>query len=139
MTTPTKKKSTPRAFNKKPSFVDNPLSILYSCRIRLTEDERQALKSAYNAKAKTQTPQSLPSIGGSSLSVQTVHATPNLDQELSMSRLVFQDLVNSRDSVNLSLIIKIQQVLGVEVVNRERLQAAFEGYLDYVFTQFLED
>ena len=123
----------------KPAYVDAPLSVLYSCRVRLEEDERKVLKEAYAAKAKQQTPQALPSIGGSSLSVQTQHSTPNLDEELSMSRLIFNDLVSSRDSINLSILIKIQTVLGVEVIKRDKLQAAFDNYLDYCFSQFLED
>lgn len=138
-TKPAKKTATsPKKFIK-PDFINNPLSILYSCRVRLTEDERKILKDAYAAKAKGDAPAAMPSIGGSSISVKTIHSTPNLDEELSMSRLIFMDLVNSRDSINLNILVKIQRILEVEVITAERLTQAFDSYINYVMTLWDED
>lgn len=134
MTTKTKKTTSPKFV--KPNFQDAPLSILYSCRLRLNEDERKLLKEAYAEMSRKDIPAAMPSIGGSSISVKTTHSTPDLDSRLNMSRLIFTDLINSRESINLSILIKIQQTLNVEIITAERLQEAFDNYLAYIFTQF---
>ena len=133
MTTQTK--STTKKFVKKP-FVDSPLPILYSCRMRLDEDQRATLKSAYMSAQSVHTPTTLPTIGGSAVSVSTQYgAVRDLDYELGMSRTVVFDLINSRDTISILLILKLQAVLKVEVITPETMQKAFDGYLNYIFTQ----
>ena len=120
----------------KPAFIDQPLSTLFSTRIRLTEDERAELKKAYNdAYNSSFTPQATPPIGGSSLSVSTSYgASRELDIKLGMGRIAAIDVISTRDTVPLPIILKMQKVLGIQIISPERLEAAFQSYLAYVFT-----
>ena len=80
-----KTKSAVRSFTKKPQFRDNPLPVLYSTRIRLTDDERQKLKTAYINATALEKPPVAPAIGGSSVQTVTSYgAAPFIDQELGM-------------------------------------------------------
>ena len=81
----------------------------------------------------------MPSIGGKSITTQTEHNTSSMDHELNISPLVFHDLVNCRDSINLKILIKIQQKLNITTISPERLEQAFESYLAYCFTQWESD
>ena len=133
--TTTKTKATTKKFVKQP-FVDSPLPILYSCRMRLDEEQRSTLKSAYAEAQRPHIPANLPTIGGSSVSVSTEYgAVRDLDYELGMSRTVVYDLINSRDTISIVLILKLQAVLKVEIVSPETMQKAFDSYLNYIFTQ----
>ena len=121
----------------KPSFVDAPLSTLFSTRLRLNEEERAKLKEAYNnAYNSSFTPPSTPPIGGSSVSVSTSYgASHSLDQKLGMNRICAVDIIQTRDTVPLPIILKMQKVLEVEIITAERLEEAFKNYIQYVFTQ----
>ena len=135
-----KTKSAVRSFTKKPQFRDNPLPVLYSTRVRLTDDERQKLKTAYLNATALEKPPVAPAIGGSSVQAVTNYGSaPYIDQELGMERMIVMDILNSRDSVSLPILLKIQHVLGVEVITAKKLQDAFEHYLQYVMTMYLED
>lgn len=120
----------------KPDFVNHPLSILYSCRVRLTDDERKQFKDAYNKAQIEGEPVTMPSIGGSGVRTETKFSgNLTLERALGMNRLVVMDLLNSRDSITIPLIVKMQQVLGLTIFTPERLQEAFTNYLDYIFAE----
>ena len=53
--------------------------------------------------------------------------------------MIVMDILNSRDTVSLPILLKIQHVLGVEVITAKKLQDAFEHYLQYVMTMYMED
>ena len=106
------------------------LPILFSCRIRLDDNQRKALKDAYYKKANHTNNQSSPTTG----LVITSNTTSAVCVELGMSHLVVVDLLSSRDSINITIVNKLQEVLGVEVVSREKLAEAFNSYLDYVLS-----
>ena len=126
-------KSKPRTFTK-PAFVDAPLSTLFSTRVRLTEDERAKLKEAYNKQYNASVPMNQPNIGGSSVSVETSYgSSKELDMRLGMNRICAVDIIQSRDSIALPIILKFQKVLGVEIITAERLEEAFKNYIQYVF------
>lgn len=108
------------------------LSVLFSARIRLNTEEKASLKTAYQRLKAGRNPKQGHAIGGSTLTVETSFSSGDLDTLLGMSSFVFSDLINSRDSISLTLVLKIQQVLGVEVVNKKRLEDAFKSYLEYV-------
>ena len=92
------------------NFTPGPLPILISCRVRLDDDQRATLKQAYaRVKAGYEAPQGH-RIGGSSVSTVT---TINLDQQLGIPSVVMSDLLSSRDSIALPVVLKIQKVLGV--------------------------
>ena len=98
-----------------------PLPILCSSRIRLNDGQRKTLKDAYNA-LKAATNRSTPGIGGSSIQVVTEIAT-----DLGMNDMILRDLLGSRDSLNVPVVLQLQAKLGVEVLTREDLQAAYAG------------
>ena len=109
------------------------LSLLYSARIRLNTEEKASMKAAYQRLKAGRTPKQGHSIGGSTLTVETSFASGELDTLLGMSSIVFSDLINSRDSISLPLVLKMQLILGVEVVTKQRMEEAFKHYLEYVF------
>ena len=117
-----------------PNWVDRPLNILISSRVRLTNEQRKLLKNAYYGKKNALQPSESTGRGG--LSVTTAFGGSNdLDKELGFSQLVFTDLVNSRDSINLNIVIKLQKVLGVELITEDEIVEASKRYCDYVFNR----
>jgi hypothetical protein len=118
-------------------FTQGELPILISSRVRINDQERQLLKSAYRARLESAQPAVAPSVNGSSIGVVHQPVTSQvLDTELGMGYVAFTDLVNSRDSISLPLVLKMQAALGVEVVTRERLQQSTEKYIDYVMCKY---
>ena len=113
---------------------DKPLDTLISARIRLTYEERTALKVAYHAAKKAEMNEQPAPVGGSPIKVVSANLNgTQLDTDLGMSHLVMTDLLSSRDSINLPVILHIQRVLGVEVVTKKRIMDACKGYIEYVF------
>jgi len=120
--------------NPKKNWIDNPLPILVSARVRLDDQQRRALKDAYFTRKNAQVPTESEGYGG--VSVQTAYgADLALDRELQMSQLVFSDLVNSRDSISVNIILNMQKVLGVEVLTKEDVSKACESYINYIFNK----
>ena len=120
----------------KPEFVNTPLPILYSCRVRLTQEERETLKTAYNKAAALEHPAVQPVLTNSSVTSTTSYgSSPQLEAKLGMQRMVTFDIINSRDSITLPILLKLQSVLGVEVITPQRLQGAFDSYIKYMFSQ----
>lgn len=112
----------------------NPLTILISSRIRLSEDERRTLKNAYRELSEAQQPEQLQEMGTSGLRTITAPVSTDIDRKIGMSRLVFTDLVNSRDTIPVALLIKLQQALGVTVVDKKRLTKVCKDYIDHIFS-----
>lgn len=117
----------------KSTFVNNPLPVLISSRIRLNEEQRKTLKNAYFTKKNQAIPEERTNEDG--LVVVTPYTSPALDKALGMSQLVFSDLINSRDTITIGIILKIQDVLGVEVISKKDVMAACKSYCDYIFTK----
>jgi hypothetical protein len=116
----------------KPTYVEGRLPVLLSCRVRLSEEQRNTLKAAYDAhRAKAQS-NSGARIGGSTVQTVTMH-DPNV---AGLSGFLLSDLFNSRDSIQLTLILKIQKALGVEVITRKDVEKAASSYVSYVFSTF---
>ena len=116
------------------SFIDRPLDTLYSARIRLSEEERATLRAAHQAFRKSYATAHRPTVmAGSTLTVETATAPPaNAYAAAGMSDLVISDLIGSRDSIQLSILLKVEKLLGVQVINRERLLNRFNNYLNYL-------
>ena len=120
--------------NSEYTFVDNPLSVLYSCRVRLSETQRETLKHAHNELRKTGAPViQKPVLQNSSIAVEDKTA-PTIDayKAFGMSSVVVNDLINSRESISLPVLSKLQQMLSVVVVDEKELHKQFENYLHYV-------
>ena len=114
------------------NFKDNPLPILVSARIRITEEQRKELKESYYQRKNSLQPAEAVGTGG--LVVSTSYGGSNdLDKLLGFSNLVFSDLVNSRDTMNINIALRLQQVLEVELVTREKLLEACGSYIEYIF------
>ena len=133
VSTAPKTKSTARQFVK-PAFKNAPLAILYSARVRLNDEERSMLKTAYDKAYNAESPLAQPAIGGSTISVSTAFSARELDLKLGMGRIAAIDFLTSRDTLSLAIVLKFQKVLGVEVFTATRLEKAFQEYLAYIFT-----
>lgn len=115
-------------------FSDEPLSLLVSARLRLSHEERASIKQAYQTLRAGYQPQQRTSTNGSSIVVEERnYSTGELDTALGMSSIIFADIINSRDTISIPVIMKIQKVLGVEVLTKKRLLDACKSYVDYVF------
>lgn len=115
---------------------DGPLPILISARIRLNHEQRLTLKNAYAALRKPQPAQPVLAGATSTLRVETQFSNHAIDHQVGMSQLTFSDLVNSRDTISLPVLLELQRNLGVVVVTKEDIQKASEGYIEYTFNKF---
>ena len=116
------------------SWENNPLSLLFSARVRLSEDERQQLKDAHNALRTSATPAAPKNVmAGSTITVET-NAAPVVDvyRQNGMSGVVVNDIISSRESISMPVIIKLQKMLGVSIITEKRLKEQFNKYVDYV-------
>ena len=114
---------------------DNKLSILLSSRIRLNEEEKATLKAAYQKARSGYQPAQGHSVNGSSIKVETSYTFGQLDTLLGMNSLTFSDVISSRESVAIALVLNVQKVLGVTIITRERMQEAFDSYLNYILQE----
>lgn len=110
----------------------NKISILISSRIRLDDSERAALKQAYQTIRAGYKPKANPSVNGSSISVETAFTANQLDQALGMNSYTFSDILNTRDSMSITMLLKLQEVLGVTVVDKQRMLDAYQSYLNHI-------
>ncbi len=108
------------------------LPILMSCRIRLNDDQRNTLKTAFYALRAANQPAAAPAIGGSTVTTTTAY---NPVQSIGLADLTLSDLITTRDSVPLVTIIKIQRLLQVEVITPDDILKAAQGYVDWVFQE----
>ena len=119
---------------KKTDFVHSPLSVLYSCRIRLDDSQRDAFRKAHRDFRVQYAPEPVqPVMAGSTLTVETASRPPvDAYKAFGLSDLVVSDLIGSRETIPLTTVIQLQHLLGVEIVTRKELEAKFKSYLDYV-------
>ncbi|MGI9555984.1 MAG: hypothetical protein ACR2M9_03905 [Cyanophyceae cyanobacterium] len=113
---------------------DNPLSVLFSCRCRLDEQQREKLKAAHN-RIRTGAKPAVAKPVLSNSSIQVVDKTePTVDiyRQFGMSSVVINDLINSRESISLPVIVKLQRMLDCEVIDVKELNKQFASYLHYV-------
>lgn len=111
-----------------------PLRLLYGCRVKLNDEDRAKLKHAYRTKRDAVAPvsQSMP---GSTVSSST---QVNLDKQLGLGSIVMTDLLVTRESIPLPTLLRLQNILEVEVVTRQQLEEAATSYIDYVLETFNE-
>ena len=119
------------------NFKDNPLPILVSSRVRLTDEQRQMVKTAYY-KRKNALTQPVRSNNHTGLVVETASTSADLDKQLGFTSIVFTDLVNSRDTISINILLRLQEVLGVELLTKKQLIDACKNYADYVFMKATE-
>ena len=116
------------------NFTTTPLPILFSCRVRLNDEQRDTLRRAHNRfRHQFAQPAKTPVLAGSTLQVETQHGTPaSAYAQEGLSDLVISDILGSRETISLPIILKLERLLDVKVVTREDLDKAFSGYLDYL-------
>ena len=116
---------------------EGPLPTLISCRHRLSDAERQQFKDAHNVfRNKEAKPVGAPVMAGSSISVETNNeASHKSYAEYGFSSLVVNDILVSRESISLTVLLKLQQMLDVEIITRKQIEKACKGYIDYVFSK----
>ena len=113
-------------------YKEGVLPILVSARVRLSQQQRHEIKQAYYQKKNALQPPERVGTGG--LVVSTNYATgSDLDKALGFSNLVFSDLVNSRDTIAIGIILRLQQVLDVEIITEDELVEACKSYASYIF------
>ena len=122
-------------FPHKPAVHAAKLPILLSCRIRLDEDQRNALKKAYREYKDEHIPAAPPAVGGSGITTVTAQQAPSLIQ--GWSDLVLSDLITTRETIPLNTVILVQRALNVEVITPDDVMKASQGYCDYVFAPAL--
>jgi hypothetical protein len=117
-----------------------PLSILVSARVRITPEERTQLKQAYSELRSSFAPVQKPSANGSTIVVEERnYSTADLDARLGFDSYIFADIINSRDSISIPILLRIQRALGIEVLTPKRLMDAAQSYCDYVFSEDTND
>ena len=101
------------------------LTYLCSCRVRLTQEMRAALKEGLNAHRLSQPVQGLP---GSTVRTETYS---NVNSKF--SDVVMSDLISTRESLSLAIILELEKVFNVSLISKDDLRVAFDGYLDHVY------
>jgi hypothetical protein len=106
-------------------------SIQLGCRVHLTPEQRDQLRNAFSAKAAaTDKP-----VEGRGISVATASVS-EIERQLQMDRLTFSSLIGSRESLALPLIARLQNVLGVPLIDEKKLKESFTSYLAFVKAQY---
>lgn len=116
---------------------DGPLNTLISCRVRLTDKQRDEFKDAYNALRYSKKPVSAPAVNaGSTITVETsIDYLQEWYHQIGMSAVVIGDIIGARDSVSLPLLLKLQAALGIKSITKKQITDAAKGYVDYVWEQ----
>jgi len=94
--------------------------IYYSTRLRLTAEQREQLKEAYNLTTDSSESTSTP---------EPKRSSDRLIGDIAMKNLLF-----TRESIPINVILRLQTRLGVEVISRNELIESFIEYLDYIFS-----
>lgn len=107
------------------------LPMYISCRVVLSEEQRSTLKNAYHEQLKELSPQPA-RIGGSTVTTSTAINHP-IQAEL--PGILLTDLLNTRESLPLDTVIRIQRAFGVEVIKPEDVMVQAKQYTEYMFRE----
>ena len=94
-----------------------PLPIKVSTRIRINEEERNNLITTYN---------------------QQLEEENLINIKLGMNNSAFYEMVKGRDSISIPFLLKVQSVLGIEIVSKERLTESCREYIEFIFNKSQE-
>ena len=108
------------------------LPVLYSCRVRLSDEQRQKLKAAYYAQQDTYSPPQGARSGGSTVTTTTATVLPVHSK---LPGIVITDLLSTRESIPLTTLIQLQRAFNVTVISRDDLIKAATGYVDYMLSE----
>jgi hypothetical protein len=110
------------------TLTKRPPSLQYAGRLKLTDEQRDALRASFNEKLNAGSPE-VKGTGG--IRVQTAHAT-SVEAALGMDKITFSSLIGSRESIALPVILRLQRELGVELVTEDSLKSSFDSYVAYL-------
>ena len=109
------------------------LRIFCSARVKLSPEQRQALKDSYRRLQSESAPPVMPAVmPGSSISVQNAPVQTDINRRLGLPNIVVLDLLSSREAISLPTVLMLQRELGVEVITDDELRASFNEYLEYL-------
>lgn len=107
------------------------LQNLISCRVRLNDDQRFKLREAYKKIRDDATPANQPNVmPGSSISVGTSYS---VNTKLGLADITIRDLLASRDTMSLVMLLELQKALGVVVITKDEILDSCKSYCDHVF------
>lgn len=101
-------------------------------RIRLSDDDRQKLRNAYDKARNAEIPDETRPNGASPIRTVTRWTTPKLNRALGFDDVMFAQIVSGRDPISLGIILKIQNVLDVKIVTDAYLKKVFNSYLAHI-------
>ena len=101
-------------------------------RIRLSDDDREVLRAAYQKARDAEMPSETSVAGASPIRTITRWSTPQLNRALGFDDVMFAQIVSGRDPIQLGIILRIQNVLGVKIVTDTYLKKVFNSYLAHI-------
>jgi hypothetical protein len=116
----------------KNQFNDGGLPCLISARVRLSAEQRSLIKNAYFELKNSFQPEEPPRIGGSGVRTTTAQSVDHL---IGLNHVLVSDILSSRDTIALPLILKLQKILKVNIITKEELLQHCQHYADYVYEQ----
>jgi hypothetical protein len=117
----------------KKQFNDGGLPCLVSARIRLSPEQRQLIKNAYFELRNSYQPVEPPRIGGSSIRTETFQGVDHL---IGLNHVLVSDILSSRETIAITLILKLQKVLGVTIITKDELLEHCANYANYIFSEY---
>lgn len=118
-------------------MTNTDIRILCSARIKLTTEQREALKAAYRQEQQKNLTPHRSVIPGSGIRVENAPVQSDINNRLGMPHIVVIDLLASRESLSLPMALLFQRELGVDIVNDDELRKAFDSYLNHIHTNVL--
>ena len=117
---------------------DAPLLTLMSCRVRLTDAQREMYKKAYNDVRAGRQPKEQPALAvGSSISVSTaIDTMSDFHQRVGMNDIVIADILGTRDSVSLTILLKLQEELGIKAISKKQILDCAKSYTEYCWSEY---
>lgn len=118
-----------------PKKYSAPLPILLSSRVRLNDEQRETLKTAWRQHQNNHLNQIPVSAAtpGSTVRTETFYQPPAPLPGL--SALVINDLITTRETIQLTTILNLSFALGVEVITKEAMQESFDNYWEFVSSE----
>ena len=115
---------------KNTNWVDFPISI--GVRMRLTAEQKEIIKEAYNQRLYAETQPDKQSTRGG-LQVQTAYAAPRLIQEMGCDRYTLASLLASSERYSIAQLQKWEKALDIKLIDEKEIDAAWKSYKNHVF------
>ena len=115
---------------KNTNWVDFPITI--GIRIRLTQEQKEQIKDAYNQRLYSETqPDQTSTRGG--LQVQTAYAAPRLTQDMGCDRYTLSSLLAGSERFSIAQLQKWEKALDLTLINEKEIESAWRSYKNHVF------